>query len=158
MKNLKILIFAVAFLLALTSCGGGALLATSFSFENIDFSGCRVEVLEHAIYGGASLGELNAADTEYFVNIISSVKLGEEVENYIVADGECDKEYLIILANGDKIYFGQGYGESDDHPNGSFVHINGKVYTVKNPAELNGLYVVKERFMFYDRLSGVTQG
>ena len=157
MKNIKICICVLALFVFLSACGNSTQPETPLSFQNIDFSGCRVEVLEHAINGGESLGELNVTDTEYFVDIITSVELGVEISNYEIADGESAKQYLITLANGEKIYFGQGYGEADGYPNGCFVHINDKVYLIQNPAVLNALYVINERFAFYDRVSSVIE-
>ena len=161
MKHLKLLIPIVVILMLVAIFGTVNVLknhtstppAEPFSFSAVDFENCTVDVLEHAIYGGESLGKLNAMDTKYFVNILTAIQLGAEVSNYEIADGESANQYLVTLANGEKIYFGQGYGQAEGYENSGFVHINGKVYVIENPAVLNALYVIKERFTFYDRVS-----
>lgn len=152
MKYLKLLFPVIIALIIIAVVGTiNVIKPKQVTIETANFDGCKVEVLEHGINGGESLGELNQEDTKYFVNIITAMELGQEVTNYELADGESAKQYLITLSTGEKIYFGQGYGEAEGFQNGSFVHINEKVYTVKNPAVLNALYVIKERFMFYDK-------
>lgn len=163
MKHIKIIIPIVIIFILIISVGtvlkffdkSSTNQNEEVNISNTDFNGCKVEVLQHGIYGGGILGQLNSEDTKYFINIINAMELGVVVENYQLADGESTKQYLITLSNGDEIYFGQGYGEAEGYENECFVHINDRVYTVKNPAVLNALYVIQERFAFYDRLSCV---
>ena len=166
MKYLKLLIPIIIILILISAAGTVQVLLPSKQIapkwpqiSDKDFADCKVEILEHSFLGGAVLGELNAEDTEYFVGIMKAMELKETpITNYMEADGESAREYLITLKNGEKIYFGQAFGTAEGYENSAFVYVNDKVYVIENPAVLNGLYVVKERFMFYDRLSGVTQG
>lgn len=148
MKRLVIIIICMLLsVLVLSCCGQDNNNSSQLPPLECDFSDCKVEVLEY----GKSVGELNKEDTEYFVSIMNAIELGKTVEDYQVADGESTKEYLITLSNGQKIYFGQGFGEAAGYEGACFVHINDKVYTVTNPAVLNALYVIKENFYFYNR-------
>ena len=159
MKYLKLLIPIVIILIIIAAAGTIKVLLPKadetsndgITLSQVNFSGCKVEVLEHGIYGGGVLGELNKEDTEYFISIMKAIDLGQKVEDYQLADGESAKEYLITLSNGQKIYFGQGFGEATGYEGACFVHINDDVYTVTNPAVLNALYVIKENLYFYTR-------
>lgn len=158
MKRLIFIIPAVALIVIIAAVGLGKVLPqtpteslTDYGdFPNADFTGCRVEVLDVA--NGIPLGELNSQDTNYFVSIMKSIELSGEIEkHYLVAPGSYKNEYLITFSGGEKVYFGQGVGTKEDSSNYCFVNINGKSYGIINPAVLNGLYVIKENFYFYNR-------